>query len=176
MTTYGTLTAPDTLRMERVLPGPIERVWEFLTDAKKRRLWLADGEMANHPGGHVELIFRNSELAENDNIAPAKYADVAGEFCTTGEITRFEPPFRLSFIWIENTEVCFDLTEERDKVVLVLTHKRIDNRATLLSVSGGWHTHLDILVEVLNKRKPTEFWQKIVRLEDEYTQRFFPPH
>jgi uncharacterized protein YndB with AHSA1/START domain len=41
MNDYGVLTAPDTLRIERLLPGPIERVWQYLTDSDKRATWLA---------------------------------------------------------------------------------------------------------------------------------------
>src|SRR5688572_29818333 len=37
--------APDTVRMERLFPGPVERVWEFLVDPDKRALWLAGGPM-----------------------------------------------------------------------------------------------------------------------------------
>jgi hypothetical protein len=29
MNEYGTVTGPDTVRLERLLPGPIERVWEY---------------------------------------------------------------------------------------------------------------------------------------------------
>lgn len=36
MSDYGTHSEPNTLRLERVLPGPIERVWEYLTDSEKR--------------------------------------------------------------------------------------------------------------------------------------------
>lgn len=42
---YGRLTAPDTLQIERLLPGPIERVWSYLTESEKRRKWLASGDM-----------------------------------------------------------------------------------------------------------------------------------
>lgn len=31
------LVAPDTLRIERILPGPIERIWPFLTESDKRK-------------------------------------------------------------------------------------------------------------------------------------------
>ena len=41
-----------------------------------------------------------------------------------------------------------------DKVRLVLTHKRLETSDTVLSVSGGWHTHLDILVDVLDGQQP----------------------
>ena len=33
---YGRIIAPAEVRFERLLPGPIETVWEFLTDSKKR--------------------------------------------------------------------------------------------------------------------------------------------
>ena len=33
--TYGVQTAPDTVRIERLLPGPIERLWAYLTESDK---------------------------------------------------------------------------------------------------------------------------------------------
>ena len=47
---YGVLNAtdtstPDTLTIARLLPGPIERVWAYLTESDLRRKWLAAGEM-----------------------------------------------------------------------------------------------------------------------------------
>jgi uncharacterized protein YndB with AHSA1/START domain len=36
---------PATLKIERLLPGPIERVWACLTEIGLRRRWLAAGEM-----------------------------------------------------------------------------------------------------------------------------------
>jgi uncharacterized protein YndB with AHSA1/START domain len=44
---YGVLTEPATLKIQRLLPGPIERVWAYLTDSELRRRWLAAGEMCN---------------------------------------------------------------------------------------------------------------------------------
>ena len=35
---YGTLIEPATLKIERLLPGPIERVWAYLTDSELRRV------------------------------------------------------------------------------------------------------------------------------------------
>ena len=43
--TYGVLTEPATVKIERILPGPIERVWAYLTESELRRQWLAAGEM-----------------------------------------------------------------------------------------------------------------------------------
>ena len=35
---YGVLTEPQTLKIERLLPGPIERVWAYLTDSELRQV------------------------------------------------------------------------------------------------------------------------------------------
>ena len=40
---YGVLTEPATLKIQRLLPGPIERVWAYLTESDLRRQWLAAG-------------------------------------------------------------------------------------------------------------------------------------
>ena len=42
---YGTLIEPATLKIQRLLPGPIERVWAYLTESDLRRQWLAAGPM-----------------------------------------------------------------------------------------------------------------------------------
>ena len=34
---YGVLSEPATLTIQRFLPGPIERVWAYLTESEWRR-------------------------------------------------------------------------------------------------------------------------------------------
>ena len=46
---YGVVTATRTVRIERVLPGRIERVWEYLTDANLRGTWLGAPSWASAP-------------------------------------------------------------------------------------------------------------------------------
>jgi hypothetical protein len=46
------------------------------------------------------------------------------------------------------------------------------DRGTLLSVAGGWDTHVGILDDVLNDRPPRGFWSTHARVESEYGQRF----
>jgi uncharacterized protein YndB with AHSA1/START domain len=41
---YGVLSEPATLTIQRLLPGPIERAWAYLTESDLRRQWLAAGE------------------------------------------------------------------------------------------------------------------------------------
>lgn len=55
---YGVLLAPDTIRFERLLPGSVELVWEYLTDAKKRGEWFAGGPMDLRVGGRCGSSLR----------------------------------------------------------------------------------------------------------------------
>ena len=52
---YGELIEPTTLRIQRLLPGPIERIWAYLTDSELRRKWLAAGAMEMKVGSPFEL-------------------------------------------------------------------------------------------------------------------------
>ena len=90
MNDYAVATAPGTVRIERLLPGPIERVWSYLTDSELRGRWLASGDMQLREGGEVEHIFRNSELTQNDQPPPAKYAQHANESRLHGRILACE--------------------------------------------------------------------------------------
>ena len=40
MNDYGELLDESTVRFERLLPGPIDRVWSYLTKSDKRAQWL----------------------------------------------------------------------------------------------------------------------------------------
>ena len=175
MNDYGIVTAPDTVRLERLLPGPIERVWRYLTDSDARATWLAGGPMDLRPGGDVALVFRNSELTGHDGAPPAKYACHAGDSPMSGRITACEEPRLLAYTWGEAdgtaSEVQFELQSHGDAVHLVVTHRRLADRNAMISVSGGWHTHLDMLAARLAGRVPNGFWDTHTRLEAEYEQR-----
>ena len=51
MTDEGKVLSPTEVRFERLLPGPIETVWAYLTDSKMRGEWLASGPMELRVGG-----------------------------------------------------------------------------------------------------------------------------
>ena len=61
---HGVLTEPATLKIERVLPGPIERIWAYLTESDMRKKWFASGEMRLEPGASFELVWRNDDLSD----------------------------------------------------------------------------------------------------------------
>ena len=44
MNRYGERIDASTVRFERLLPGPIERVWEYLSNGTKRATWFAGGD------------------------------------------------------------------------------------------------------------------------------------
>lgn len=178
MNDYGLVTAPDTVRLERLLPGPIERVWHYLVDSEARATWLAAGPMDLRPDGRVELVFRNSELTGHDGTPPEKYACHAGDSPMSGRITACESPHLLAYTWGEGdgtaSEVRFELRAQGEDVHLVVTHRRLADRDAMISVSGGWHTHLGILADRLAGRTPAGFWDTHTRLEAEYEQRIPP--
>lgn len=63
------------------------------------------------------------------------------------------------------------MSEEGDRVRLVLTHSKLTGRDEMQSVCGGWHTHLDILNDVSNGVEPQPFWKVHTALEPEYAER-----
>jgi uncharacterized protein YndB with AHSA1/START domain len=171
---FGVATAADTVRIERTLPGPIERVWAYLTESDKRGTWLASGEMELHEGGRVDMEFRNSELTENDEPPPQKYAQYAGPSQMHGRIIACDPPHLLEYTWGEadsDSQVRFELTPRGKDVQLVVTHSRLATRDDMTSVAAGWHTHLGILADRLAGHAPPGFWATHTRVEAEYEKR-----
>jgi len=50
-----TVVEPGTVKVERLLSGPVERVWAYLVESDKRARWLAAGEFELRVGGKVRL-------------------------------------------------------------------------------------------------------------------------
>lgn len=175
MADYGVMTEAGTVRLERLLPGPIDLVWAYLTESDKRGKWLATGEMELRVGGRVELRFRHADLSPRREPTPQKYKSMENGATTHGRITRCDPPRVLSYTWGEeggrDSEVTFELTSRKDEVLLVITHRNLGGRDEIVSVSGGWHAHLDILIDHLNGREPRPFWSTHAALEAEYEKR-----
>ncbi len=109
-TAYAERIAPEMVRIERLLPAGVDRVWSYLTRSDRRAEWLAGGEMELKVGGRVEHVFRNSELTRDDDPAPEKYTRQSGEFRMIGEITECEPMRLLAYTWDDDSEVRYELT------------------------------------------------------------------
>jgi uncharacterized protein YndB with AHSA1/START domain len=165
---YGALTEPATLKIERLLPGPIERVWAYLTQGDLRRQWLAAGEMEMRVGAPVELVWRNDELSNPPGERPAGFPD---EHRMQSQITELDPPRKLAITWGSTGGVSFELESKGKDVLLTVIHRRVTERNTLLNVSGGWHMHLDVLAARLAGKEPPPFWEGWSRLKQEYERR-----
>ncbi len=170
MNNYGKLIAPDTLQFERLLPGPIELVWEYLTDADKRSKWFCEGTSSHKPGEEIEFVFRNSQLGSPPEPTPDKYKEYGDGFESKAVIITSEKPNLYVIEW--EGVVRFELEEQGDKVRLVLTHEKLqDSKETRVGTLAGWHTHLDILNDQLNGKESKAFWPAHMSLEDSYTSK-----
>jgi uncharacterized protein YndB with AHSA1/START domain len=160
----ATLVKPSTIRLERLLPGPVERVWAYLTESKKRATWLAAGEFDLRVGGKVELIFDNDKLSDD---APKG----GGTRRFEGRITRLEPLRALGYTWNwdgRDSDVLYELTPKGKDVLLTIHHRMPDDRGLVCAVGGGWATHAGILADQLNGVKPRPFWTTHDRLMKEF--------
>ena len=124
---YGVLTEPATLKIQRLLPGPIDRVWAYLTDSELRRQWLAAGHMEMKVGAPFELVWRNDELSDPPGRRPEGFPE---EQRMQSLITECDPPRKLAFTWQGSGEVSFELDPQGDEVLLTVIHRRLPDRAT----------------------------------------------
>jgi uncharacterized protein YndB with AHSA1/START domain len=153
MNAPATLIKPSTVRLERLLPGPLERVWAYLVEADKRARWLAGGEFELRVGGKIELVFENDKLS-----------DEARDFGTKkfeGRITRLEPLKLLAHSWTwdgQDSEVEYTLEPRGKDVLLTVRHRLPEGSPALKGVGGGWATHVGILEDLLKGAKPRGFW------------------
>lgn len=163
-TGIGTVLGPGTFRLERLLPGPVERLWSYLIDPAKRRLWFADGPLDLRVGGALRLQFRFADLTP-EPLPQGRDAE-----CTLiGTITRCEPPRVLSYTWGSGANaslVTFELMPRGAEVLLVVTHTELPDTEDMIRVASGWHAHLAILIELLGGPRAAPFWETKQLAED----------
>jgi uncharacterized protein YndB with AHSA1/START domain len=172
---FGKRLSKDAVQFERLLPGPIERVWSYLTDSEKRGKWLASGEMPPRAGAEVTLTFAHATLSPHKAPTPEKFRKYEPSIEGHHRVLRYEPTRFLSITWGDAgdpSEVDFELTPVGDKVRLVVTHRRLGSLEEMRNVSGGWHTHLAVLEENLNGRVPPSFWTLFGDIESQYEKRY----
>lgn len=165
---YAVLTAPDTARLQRLLPGPIERIWAYLTEGELRRQWLAAGDMEMRVGASFEWVWHFNELTHPPGERPDGFGD---EHRMQSRITELDPPRRISFTWGDGSDVSFELEPKGDDVLLTVTHRQLRDRGTMLMVGAGWHMHLDLLAARVTGAKTEPYWNGWTRLKHEYDQR-----
>jgi uncharacterized protein YndB with AHSA1/START domain len=129
--------------LERVLPGPIERVWEFLTTPERLPAWFGNGTIEPREGGIVSLL--------DGHIR--------------GVVSQWKPPRRLAYSWnvfspeetassYPESYLTLELEPRGDQVHLTLRHLPVLDRFETRNAMG-WHTFLD-LIEAALRGEPHE--------------------
>jgi len=168
----ATVVEPGTVKVERLLPGPVERVWAYLTDSRKRATWFAGGEFDLRVGGRARLEFDHASLS-SEKVTPDKFKNV-GRPQFDGTITRLEPMRVLAYTMRfgeRDSEVTFELAPRGKEVLLVITHRGMDERDLRVRIMAGWDVHTGILADVLNGVEPRPFWSTHAKLAREYEAR-----
>jgi uncharacterized protein YndB with AHSA1/START domain len=150
--------APDTIRLERTLDAPVERVWRYLTEAELRRQWFMGGTDAT-PNGEFDLLMDHSNLSDGPDNPPESYSKMQGSTWTE-KVLRFDPPRLLetTFQGGKNGHVTFELFPEGEKSRLVITHRGITSPSGFQDFGGGWNSHMTVLQERLAGRGVEDFW------------------
>ena len=175
MESLGKMIAPDTLRFERTMKGPIDRVWAYLTDSEKRGKWLAKGEMELVEGSQFRMYFLHSELSPEQAPLPEKFKSMENGHSFTGTVLKVEAPRLLSFTFEGDSYVTIELEEAKDEVLLVLTHRKLPaGIGSRIGMFGGWHTHLHILGANLEGTTPPNFWTLYMQMEERYAKQLNP--
>ena len=167
----GKFTSPAEVRLVRTLPGPIERVWDYLTDSEKRARWFGGGPMEQRAGGKYEIEFRHKNIAPHETPPDHHKEHHDPGVKMGGTVLRCERPRLLEITFGDEAEsqVTFELTPEGKNVVLVLTHRATGGDLPYMAGYGaGWHTHLAQLVAVLEGAPRPPFWPMHAQLRPEY--------
>ena len=170
----------QTIQFVRILPGPIEKVWDYLADGKNRGQWFAGGDLPAKVGERFEMRFKHSDLSPNHAPPPERMKEMDAKGHTSSNILlALEPPHRKVFTFGGEkdpslvSEVEFKLTEEGDnKVRFTLTHSKIANRDIMKGVSCGWSSHLAILQYRAEDKTPPAFWDVWRKYEEVYAKQY----
>ena len=143
------------VRLERILPGPIERVWDHVTNTRLLSAWFGEhSDIEPRQGGAVWLMSGH----------------------VRGIVTQWRPPHCLSHTWnvfasddsaeaasaYPESYLTLTLESSGDRVLVILQHMPVLERFEKQNAMG-WHTFLDILEDAVAGR--------VVRARKEYMVR-----
>ncbi|MBX9720827.1 MAG: SRPBCC family protein [Candidatus Obscuribacterales bacterium] len=157
MSDMGKILNSHTVQFHRVFPGPIERVFDYLTKPELLATWLMEGSVEPAVGGRIE--YNSGEIPESIDIPQSKES-----CCIRGLVKEYEPPLLIAYSWNElncsmTSEVRFELEAKGDEVHLILTHSRL-TAEMMPGVGAGWHTHLESMLQIIKGETPGEFFAR----------------
>jgi uncharacterized protein YndB with AHSA1/START domain len=140
--TKGEIIPESAVRVVRLLPSPVEKVWPMLTETKRLPEWYGEGTIEPREGGKVQLMgghirgvvtgwWQHSLLAYTWNV--------------------FDPGESVSRYPISYLELA--LAREDKAVKLTLTHRPVPANFQK-QTAMGWHTMLDLVEAGLNGECP----------------------
>jgi uncharacterized protein YndB with AHSA1/START domain len=146
MSDDGQVHKETMVRFERLLPGPIERVWVFLTSSEQLAEWF---------GGHGMRYTIEPREGGAVNLADGHIR---------GVVTQWKPPRLLAYTWnvfapgetespYPESYVTFELQPRGGDVLLTLTHRPVLEGFGAQTMMG-WHTFLDLLGALLRGEQP----------------------
>ncbi|MEO1055440.1 MAG: SRPBCC domain-containing protein [Actinomycetota bacterium] len=125
-----------TIRFERVLAHPIDRVWQSITEPDQMEMWLAVRARVDlRVGGHFDLW-----LGASDSEAPV----------SSGTITTLDAPRRIDVAFTDGSTLSWQLHAEADATRLVFIDTRPPDERARNSVLAGWHIRVDHLPRALD--------------------------
>ncbi len=133
MSEDGQTFQAGAVRFERLLPGPIERIWDLLTKTELLPGWYGEGSIEPRLGGEVRLM--------DGHIR--------------GVVTQWRPPTKLAYSWnvfsaadevsaYPESYLSIELEPHGEEVLLSLVHLPVLERFERQNAMG-WHTFLDLL-------------------------------
>lgn len=160
---------PDehSIRLEFVLPVPIEVAWSHLAEAELLSAWLS----AEVTGELAESEQIDVQLASESPLSPLLGTTLSGA------VDQFTPPQHLTFTLKTlggeegvATHVAFELEEKSDapgKTVLTLTQTRVETEKRP-DFALAWLTHLEVLQDRLKGEVPLPLAEIFSNLEEHY--------
>jgi uncharacterized protein YndB with AHSA1/START domain len=141
VTPDGTLETHDdgraTVRFERRIGHPVERVWSAITDPKEMIGWWGAAEVDLREGGRFDVRWLNTDEQGN---AAHMHATIA----------ELDPPRLLELDGDIHGVLRFELEPDGDSTVLRFSSTLELPDEFRTKVLAGWHTHLNALATVLD--------------------------
>ncbi len=133
MTEGAQFTHAHMVRFDRLLPGPVEKVWAALTDTRWLPGWYGSGGIEPQAGGKVELMGGHIRGVVTQWAPLQKLAYTWNVFNPGDEVS----PYPESYLTVT-------LAPQESAVALTLEHLPVMERFVKLNAMG-WHTYLDMV-------------------------------